>query len=297
MRRPSFQFYPADWRNDTGLRLCSLAARGLWVEMMCIAHECEPYGYLRANGNPMTAAQIGRLTGISERECSKLLDELFDAGVPSQTVDGTIYSRRMVRDEQLRLVRAEGGKSGAAHGVKGGIYGANGGRPRKETTPQETPLGNEARGVIDPPLKPPPSSSSSTSSKSVSLARAISDSTGVAREDETRLAPESADLSPVARVCLGLKAMGYSDTNPHDAKLFALLEAGLTPDEILAAGHGGKGNGKGFRWVLAAAEGRRREAAKVTPLPAKAAAGTLSKAGQNTAAAVARWLESEGVKA
>lgn len=122
-------------------------------------------------------------------------------------------------------------------------------------------------------------------------------STEVAREDENRLAPESADLSPVARVCLGLKSMGYSDTNPHDAKLSALLEAGLTPEEILASGHSGKGNGKGFRWVLAAAEGRRREAANVKPMPAKAAAGKLSQAGQNTAAAVARWLESEGVKA
>lgn len=60
MKRPSFQFYPADWRKDTALQFCSLQSRGLWVEMMCIAHECEPYGYLMVNGKAMTNAQIGR---------------------------------------------------------------------------------------------------------------------------------------------------------------------------------------------------------------------------------------------
>lgn len=163
MKRPSFQFYPADWRKDTALQFCSLSARGLWVEIMCIAHECDPYGFLRVNGKPMTAAQIGRLVGISERECIKLLDELLEAGVFSKADDGAIYSRRMVRDEQLRAARAEGGKLGAEHGVKGASYGSKGGRPRKEITPQQTPLGDDGRGVIKPPIKPPPSSSSSTS--------------------------------------------------------------------------------------------------------------------------------------
>ena len=151
MKRPSFQFYPADWRKDTALQFCSLAARGLWVEMMCIAHECQPYGFLRINGKPMTAAQIGRLAGIGERECVKLMDELFDAGVPSKADDGAIYSRRMVRDEQLRERRAEGGKQGAEHGVKGASYGAKGGRPIKEKTPQETPPANAVWGGWGPP--------------------------------------------------------------------------------------------------------------------------------------------------
>lgn len=78
---------------------------------------------------------------------------------------------------------------------------------------------------------------------------------------------EENQLAPVARVCLGLKAMGYSDTNPHDPKLAALLDAGLSPEEILSAGQEGKGKAKGVRWVLATAEGRRRDAANIKPLP------------------------------
>lgn len=151
MKRPAFQFYPADWRKDMALQSCSVAARGLWIDMLCIAHECEPYGHLTVNGKPMTAAQIGRHTGLTEREAKRLIAELDDAGVASRTEEGVIYSRRMVRDEDIRNRRAEGGKAGSEHGHKGAEHGAKGGRPAK------------GRGVSEPPLDPPPSSSSSTS--------------------------------------------------------------------------------------------------------------------------------------
>lgn len=156
MKRPAFQFYPADWRKDMALQSCSVAARGLWVDLLCIAHECEPYGHLTVNGKPMTAAQIARHTGLTEREAVKLLAELAEAGVSSTTDEGVIYSRRMVRDEDLRNRRAEGGKAGSEYGAMGAEYGIKGGRPPK------------ARGVSEPPLEPPPSSSSSPSSKDIS---------------------------------------------------------------------------------------------------------------------------------
>lgn len=114
-------------------------------------------------------------------------------------------------------------------------------------------------------------------------------STSVANDDEKPLAP-------IAMVCIGLKQLGYGDTSPHDAKLIALIDAGLTPEEIIAAGKSGQGKAKGFRWVLATAEGRRRDADNIKPLPAKPVGG-LSRAGQSTAEAAARWLESEGAQA
>lgn len=157
MKRPAFQFYPADWRKDMALQSCSVAARGLWVDMLCIAHECEPYGHLTVNGRPMTPAQIGRHTGLTERECTRLVVELEDAGVLSRTESGAIYSRRMVRDEEIRQSRAEGGKAGSEHGAKGAEHGKKGGRPRKVT------------GDKKPPLQPPPSSSSSSSTSDTPL--------------------------------------------------------------------------------------------------------------------------------
>lgn len=151
MKRPAFQFYPADWRNDAGLKLCSLSARGLWIEMICIMHAAEPYGHLCAAGRPLDARDLAKLVGEPERDVKKWLDELVRNNVCSSE-EGVIISRRMVRDESLRERRAAGGEAGSEFGHLGAEHGKKGGRPRKQT------------GDKKPPLNPPPSSSSSSSS-------------------------------------------------------------------------------------------------------------------------------------
>ena len=112
MTRPAFQFYPADWRKDPALSACSLAARGLWIELVCIAHEADRYGHLSINDKPMTNQQIARMVGESPATVGKLVAELESAGVFSRAEDGSIYSRRMVADEHIRNVRAEAGRLG-----------------------------------------------------------------------------------------------------------------------------------------------------------------------------------------
>lgn len=155
-KRPSFQFYPGDWLHDSALRCVSIAARGLWIDMICIMHQGSPYGHLTVNGKGLLKTPLSRMEGVSVLELEGLLKELEEAGVFSTTPDGVIFSRRMVRDEALREKRAEGGSEGAGHGKKGG-------RPRKEK-----PLDGVMEGVIKKPLIPfqknPPSSSSSSSS-------------------------------------------------------------------------------------------------------------------------------------
>lgn len=156
-KRPASQYYWGDWHKDLALQSCPLPARGLWHEMNCLMHQGEPYGHLTMpTGRAMSPGQLANLSKISERECKKLLQQLEEAGVFSRTADGTIYSRRMVRDEATRNKRAEGGKGGAEHGIKGAEHGAKGGRPAKERGVSGAP--------IETPLKPPPSSSSSSSS-------------------------------------------------------------------------------------------------------------------------------------
>lgn len=151
MKRPAFQFYPADWRKDAALQSCDVAARGMWLEMMCVMHECVPYGHLTVNGGAMSDAQAARLCGVELREYRRLLAELDRAGVPGRTAEGVIYSRRMVRDEEVRNKRANGGHAGGVFGHLGAEHGSKGGRSHKET------------GDKKPPLEPPPSSSSSSS--------------------------------------------------------------------------------------------------------------------------------------
>lgn len=156
MKRPAFQFYPGDWRKDVELRSCTVAARGLWIDLMCVMHECEPYGHLVLNGKPMTPAQLaGQVGNITAAQCAKLIDELLDNGVARKTEGGLIYSKRMVDDERVRNARAEGGKAGSEHGAKGAEHGIKGGRPKTDRGDKEPPS--------KPPLEPPPSSSSSSS--------------------------------------------------------------------------------------------------------------------------------------
>lgn len=166
-KRPAFQFYPGDWRKDVELRACSLAARGLWIDLMCVAHECEPYGHLMLNGKPMTLAKIAGQIGVPASQVKKLLDELLENGVARKTPQGVIYSKRMVDDERLRAIRAEGGKAGAEHGVKGGSHGVKGGRPSIVKGGLETPLQQDQN-------PPPSSSSASSTSKTILLQQQIS---------------------------------------------------------------------------------------------------------------------------
>jgi hypothetical protein len=112
MKRPAFMFYPADWRKDSALQSCSIASRGLWIDLLCIMHECSPYGSLSINGKPMQLPQIARLVGETQETVQALLDELEGAGVFSCDADGTIFSRRLRKDEYIRNIRAEAGKLG-----------------------------------------------------------------------------------------------------------------------------------------------------------------------------------------
>lgn len=92
------KFWPGDWKGDAALRMCGLAARGLWIECIAIMHEAEPYGHLMVNGRALTTKQLASIVGAPERDVVKLLAELEEAGVFSRTDSGTIFSRRMVRD-------------------------------------------------------------------------------------------------------------------------------------------------------------------------------------------------------
>lgn len=108
------KFYCRDWRADGKLRLCSLAACGLWVDMLSLMHdEGEPYGHLCIAGQALTTPeQIAAAVGRPLRDVRRALAELERFGVLEKSSAGCIYSRRMVRDEDVRQKRAEGGKLG-----------------------------------------------------------------------------------------------------------------------------------------------------------------------------------------
>lgn len=104
-----FRFEPAVWLADPGLRLCSLAARGLWMDMLSLMYQSTPVGTLRANGKPMTPAMLAGTIRGDTKTVEKCLGELEKNRVFSRTKSGVIFSRRIRADhERLTNNRANG---------------------------------------------------------------------------------------------------------------------------------------------------------------------------------------------
>ncbi len=100
----AFIFHPDDWLSEHGLRLCSLAARGLWIDLLCHMGKMPRPGELRhADGRKFSASEVAKLVYAPDQEVSKAMDELVRTGVAATSEDGGLYNRRMVRDESKRL--------------------------------------------------------------------------------------------------------------------------------------------------------------------------------------------------
>ena len=130
------KFYPADWRSDPSLRVCSLAARGLWMEMLAIMHDASPRGSLLLNDKQVSPRQLAALAGSSSDEVSTALDELRDAGVFSVDAGGTVYSRRIRRDDAKAAIDKKNGATGGNPRLKGTL--AEGVNP--PVIPPENPM-------------------------------------------------------------------------------------------------------------------------------------------------------------
>lgn len=110
--QPWSKFFWSDWSSDPALRVCSLAAQGLWMRLLCVAAEHDPIGYVAINGRSLGVTDIARLAGVTETAAAELLEDLSRNGVFSRDRKGCIYSRRMIRDEKRRKLNVKNGKSG-----------------------------------------------------------------------------------------------------------------------------------------------------------------------------------------
>lgn len=177
-KRPSFQFYPADWRNNAKLRRCSWAARGVWIELLGLLHDSDEYGILRwplkevaqAIGAPVKELNElvtkGVLYGCASGVCEEMVYVPRSGRkegepvvlVPAQA--GPIwYSPRMVRDEYKASIRGNGSRFGAPEDDAGGE--SNGASPN---TPPKGGFG-ESNGAAPNRRQGDGSSSTSSSSK------------------------------------------------------------------------------------------------------------------------------------
>lgn len=112
MNRPWFQLHSRDWLDNKELRRCSGNARALLADLMCLASEGTPHGYLRDDVGPLTEKYMAFRCTVTIAGLRRYLSELIDAKRVAVHESGSMFIPRMVRDEEIRLKRAAGGSLG-----------------------------------------------------------------------------------------------------------------------------------------------------------------------------------------
>jgi len=114
------------------------------MDMLCIAAEADPIGTMTWNGEPLSVADIARMTGGEVTEVATLLNELDRNGVLSRDRNGTIYNRRMVREAKKARTAQKNGKLGGNPSL----------RKDREIPPSDNPSDNPEVKAGDKPHIP-----------------------------------------------------------------------------------------------------------------------------------------------
>lgn len=227
MRRPSFQFYPADWLGNTNLRRCTHAEKGVWVDVMCLMHDSSEYGLLRwpladvaqAVGCPVECLQSLVAKGVmkggdSGQECEAFIYTPRSGrrdGEPVTLIPEQLgplwYSSRMVRDEHLTKTRGGGTRFGSPTRPIGERQSAHPNRHHTFTQNRDQTAGVQDQGQkpaklalegqktspihrIGEPKGDGPSTSSSSSKKETAQDAHVS-----VQQEPKRMRPKSLELT------------------------------------------------------------------------------------------------------
>lgn len=115
-KSPGFWFFTGDWMKDPELRFCSIFARGLLVDLLCLMFEGKRCGYLsKPDGTPRSDADVvSAISGGTTEEKLAALYELESSGVLSRDENGVLYSRRLARLAELSEKRKQSGSKGGS---------------------------------------------------------------------------------------------------------------------------------------------------------------------------------------
>jgi hypothetical protein len=276
MKRPSFQFYPADWRNNAKLRRCSEAARGAWIDVLCLMHDSDEYGVLR-----WPLADIARAAGVN----IKLLKELAERDVLKGGDKGceayihTPVHARKKGDPITLLAKTDGCCWYSSRFLTDEWRRSVSGGDTKFKSPEPSPSRGEVKGEVKENDAPEPSpegalgaGATSTSTSSTTLSNSECKSNTVPNEEN----PKTHTQTQIGLIAEGLTSIGMMPFNPQLPKFTALVDAGATVDEFVSTALEKKGTDKfNFSYLLTTMTNRRQEAAKAKPLhqgalPAKA---------------------------
>lgn len=273
MKKPSFQFYPADWRNNAKLRRCTWEARGAWLEVMCLFHDSEEYGLLRWSLKELAqaiGAPVKLIKELADKGVLKGGDKIHEAliytprsgrvdGDPVTLIVGDIgacwYSSRMVIDEHIRQKKGESTRFTPSPNPspKGGIGEGIG------ASPNPSPNGWQSDGST--------SSSTTTYKNNKNNTHTIQPQGRVSDFSENPKTEESLPTTPAGEICKALKRAGLPNVSPQHPELLALIAKGVTVDQFADAAKSAVEKSKGFAYMLGIVRGQLTEVNAIESAP------------------------------
>ncbi|MEQ1865879.1 MAG: hypothetical protein ABL996_14675 [Micropepsaceae bacterium] len=118
------KFYWSNWIGDIGLRRSSLASRGFWLDVLCVAAQNDrQIGYVEQTGDEFVA-MMATVAGISRDEVRARMSELERNGVAKRDRRGRVFCPRMVRENRKLQDAISSGRRGgrASRDGKSGIF-------------------------------------------------------------------------------------------------------------------------------------------------------------------------------
>ena len=112
-KRPWFKFNPTDWLADPDLRMCTLESKGLLVDMMSLAHNGKPYGYVNNGGRAVEPEDIARIEAENVDKIRDLLKMLLARNRIKQDCKG-FFIPRMVKDGEAHERQQDFGSLGGS---------------------------------------------------------------------------------------------------------------------------------------------------------------------------------------
>lgn len=106
------KLYTRDWLDSKELRRCSVNARAVLIDLMCLASEGEPCGYLADKVGPLTEQYMASRCVLSPAKFRHAVTELIEHGRLKRSESGALWIERMVTEEAIRVKRAAGGGLG-----------------------------------------------------------------------------------------------------------------------------------------------------------------------------------------
>lgn len=249
MKRPSFQFYPADWLGNANLRRCTHEEKGIWIDVLCLLHDQEHYGVVRwslkeiAQAVGTSPAKLkalaakGILKGVDSGPCAAFVYIPVSGRKPGPAVtllpqqEGPVwFSSRMITDEYKRMVRGEGGQpKPAPESAPKGALGEGLGAP---TLPTPSPYAQTTRAAVSPAASSPSSATehgSGTTTHPGTAARVGSPAPGQSSHQ-----PGHQPSSPQGEMAAALRPLGVNVTSANPI-LLQWLKEGITLAEALEA--------------------------------------------------------------